>query len=143
MPQRTSIPPVVQVDLLLAEFFASITITIISGSVNRPSTMQQSDISLLWHALLLGGALNTILSYRGVKQAVSGVDALNLPKASIIWIALVVSFAMFSTRAEGTWRACLANTPQATLVLPYILAQVVVTRGIARKFGYLQARPPA
>ncbi|KAJ7635796.1 hypothetical protein DFH06DRAFT_1220431 [Mycena polygramma] len=131
------IPAAMQVDLLLAEFFASITITMIAKSAcNSPN---ESSIPAMWQVFLVFGASNTFFCYRRVKQAARGDKVFDPWKAGVVWAALVLSWAMFAARPQdGAWRACLANTPRATLIVPFVLAQVAITRGIARKFGYLE-----
>ncbi|KAJ6536823.1 hypothetical protein B0H19DRAFT_1181861 [Mycena capillaripes] len=141
MPFPSPIPTFIQVDLLLAEFFASIAITVISHTARR--SLHQSNIPGLRQAFLLFGASNTVFCYRRVKQAARGGNAFDVWKATVVWAALVLCWAMFAARPqEGTWRACLANTLRATLIVPFILAQVVLTRGIARKLGYFELRRP-
>ncbi|KAJ7926632.1 hypothetical protein B0H13DRAFT_2313348 [Mycena leptocephala] len=135
----SSIPAFTQVDLLLAEFFASIAITMIALSARQ--SPPQYGAPVLWHALLLLGILNTVFCYRSVKQAARGSNTFDFRKSSIAWIALVFSWAIFvAPPQDGIWRTCLANTPSATLIVPFILAQVVLTRHLAWKFGYLEVR---
>ncbi|KAJ7153122.1 hypothetical protein C8R43DRAFT_1187864 [Mycena crocata] len=87
-----------QVELLLAEFFASITLFIIAVSAER--TPHALNAPILWRAFLLLGALNTALSYRNVKKAVRGVDNFDFRKAGIVWGSLLISWAMFNAPLE-------------------------------------------
>ena len=90
MPQwrLASVLEIFQVELLLAEFFSSITITVLAVSTHSSNGI--SSISPLWRGSLLLGMVNTVLSYRGVKHAVllGGTDNFDLRKASVVWASL-------------------------------------------------------
>ncbi|KAJ7888990.1 hypothetical protein B0H13DRAFT_1888204 [Mycena leptocephala] len=108
MSPASLIPAFIQVDFLLAEFFASIAITMIARSACGSPT--QSSTSVVWHAFLLFGALNTILCYRRVKQAARGGEVFDPWRAGFVWGALLLSWAMFTARPqEGTWRTYIAS----------------------------------
>ncbi|KAJ7493789.1 hypothetical protein FB451DRAFT_1551142 [Mycena latifolia] len=151
-----------QVELLLAEFFSSITITVLSAF---QLSSHLSRMVPLWRGFLLLGALNTALSYRGVKNALRGNDNFNLRKASVVWAALwafsrsiclplsliwllvyyrLAACALSTLGPEcagGTWRTCVAEIARAALVGPYIVAQVALVRVVLRR--HIQAREVA
>jgi hypothetical protein len=139
-PRLSSIP---ELELRLAKFLSSITITVIAISTH--SSTDLSSISPLWRGFLLLGAFVMVLSNPAVKQTVllRGTDSFDLRKASVVWtsscalplmcsspLTLVISLSFSSSRRGGYllrgpltahgcsfYRSCIFNFAAAELAL--------------------------